>query len=596
MKNHSLFTRILVTFLCLSIIIIMAAVGFFAVFYGKAIREKNWNEYRAQTEILATQIDEEYTMMYYVALELISRSEFFNAIKQFYYNRNSDSLRDKYREVLVHMMAYGFHQNTYDLTYLDIEGYYFNKREALKHSISIKRIDKEEMENYDWVKELEEGAVEIRIEENSFLEMDKNTLSLGIRIRVPTKTIGYMIAQKKMDVDETIFKKLSQQGTGYAIYSSTGKKLYENELFPELSETEIREMIEQEKTQVNDILGNRYRAFKKVTKNRVLFVVALFPERMMSEGLRESIMMVVQLAVALLILAAGLILLFSARISRPILILTSKLKETTVDNLKEPMEPPLVRGPAEVLYLQAEYFSMRTRLDEALKEKVRLVKLHEKQRYRLLQYQINPHFLYNTLNVIGIMGSEQGNQPVYEACQMLAKLLRHSLQDYGIGTTFREEFSNIQIYLKLMKLRFEHKIHYEVQYDGELDDFRLPRLTLQPFAENIFEHAFNENHKEVEIHIQALAKEQEWEILIADNGQGFDAGKMEQINGLYDKFCARSLGGPEEVWPDRGIGMKNTLWRLFSFFSGEFHFTVENKEEGGCQIKLHGKLVGGNET
>ena len=593
MKHNSLFTRILVPFLCLSVVMIITSVSFFSVFYGNAIQEKNRKEYETQTEILGTQIDEEYAMMYYVALELISRNEFFDAIKKFHYNSTPDSLYDNYRKVLVSMAAYGFHQSTYDLTYLDTQGYYFNKREALKHSIFINQVDPEELKTYDWIHQLEAGAMEIRLEENSFLQLDSHTLSLGIRIGAPTKTIGYMIAQKKMDTDETFFRKMSGQGAGYGVFSPSGEMLYGNEWFPELPKSVIREITAEGSSSVRDIGGNKYRIFVKVTKDRGLSVVTLFPESMMKEGLWASIMVVVQLAAALFILAAGLIFVFSARISRPILVLTSKIRETTVDNLTEPMEPPLSHGPMEVLYLQEEYFRMRARLHEALKEKVKLVELHEKQRYHLLQYQMNPHFLYNTLNVIGIMGSEQGNQAVSQACGLLARLLRHSLKDYGSGTTFREEFENIETYLKLMKLRFEHKISYEVQYDSELDQFRLPRFTLQPFTENIFEHAFSETHRNITVHIEAVVREHEWRILISDNGQGFEEGKLAQINGWYETFRDRRPERSEELRQVGGIGMKNTLWRLFSFFDGEFHFIAANQEEGGCQIKLYGKLVGG---
>ena len=106
-----------------------------------------------------------------------------------------------------------------------------------------------------------------------------------------------------------------------------------------------------------------------------------------------------------------------------------------------------------------------------------------------LQAQINPHFLYNTLNVIGIMGTESHNPDIYDACRRLSSLMRYAIADKnGRNSIIGWEIENITDYLELMKLRFEHRVEYQVFCEEMLKNTEIPRLIFQPFVENVFEH------------------------------------------------------------------------------------------------------------
>ena len=242
--------------------------------------------------------------------------------------------------------------------------------------------------------------------------------------------------------------------------------------------------------------------------------------------------------------------------------------------------------------LQNEYIKMRDRLFETMQDKMELMKLQEEQRYAVMQYQINPHFLYNTLNVIGIMGAERDCQEIERSCFLLAKLLRYSLQDYRDSATIEEEFESLQSYLNLMKLRFEHKIQYAVDLDPELRGLRLPRLTLQPLVENVFEHAFGEHHKTVCVCVRAVCCAGGWSILIRDNGQGIAPEECERLNGYMEQLRKKKAPAAG-VDIAGGIGVKNTLWRLNAFFEGNFDCRIANSEAGGFEIELRGGMTGG---
>lgn len=593
-KSNSMFSRILIPFLSLSLAIVMIFLICYAVVFTRYSQESILKEFSSETERLSAQVSQQHSTMTFAAMSILTRNDFFNGLKKLYYNsEDPGELTVNYQTMANTMASYSYILPDYDLIYLDAHGYYYNTRSAYEHSSPLQKISQEELASYAWKGELEESTAMLNLGENSMSARPDQALTIAMRLKVPSETIGYLIVQTDLLENGDVFENLLRNQGRFALFSENGTCLYAQEGCPEtLSFDELMRAANTKNRVCRTADGEKYVVTHKQTKEGAIHVVTLYPAYLLRQELGSSIFPAVAIVLLMLLLIVVLSIALSNYLSRPLSLLTKKIGETTLDNLEEPFVPLEGNVSNEVMCLQNEYIKMRDRLFETMQDKMELMKLQEEQRYAVMQYQINPHFLYNTLNVIGIMGAERDCQEIERSCFLLAKLLRYSLQDYRDSATIEEEFESLQSYLNLMKLRFEHKIQYAVDLDPELRGLRLPRLTLQPLVENVFEHAFGEHHKTVFVCVRAVCCAGGWSILIRDNGQGIVPEECERLNGYMEQLHKKKAPAAG-VDIAGGIGVKNTLWRLNAFFEGNFDCRIANSEAGGFEIELRGGMTGG---
>ena len=593
-KSNSMFSRILIPFLSLSLAIVMIFLICYAVVFTRYSQESILKEFSSETERLSAQVSQQHSTMTFAAMSILTRNDFFNGLKKLYYNsEDPGELTVNYQTMANTMASYSYILPDYDLIYLDAHGYYYNTRSAYEHSSPLQKISQEELASYAWTGELEESTAMLNLGENSMSARPDQALTIAMRLKVPSETIGYLIVQTDLLENGDVFENLLRNQGRFALFSENGTSLYAQEGCPEtLSFDELMRAANTKNRVCRTADGEKYVVTHKQTKEGAIHVVTLYPAYLLRQELGSSIFPAVAIVLLMLLLIVALSIALSNYLSRPLSLLTKKIGETTLDNLEEPFVPVEGNVSNEVMCLQNEYIKMRDRLFETMQDKMELMKLQEEQRYAVMQYQINPHFLYNTLNVIGIMGAERDCQEIERSCFLLAKLLRYSLQDYRDSATIEEEFESLQSYLNLMKLRFEHKIQYAVDLDPELRGLRLPRLTLQPLVENVFEHAFGEHHKTVFVCVRAMCCAGGWSILIRDNGQGIVPEECERLNGYMEQLRKKKAAAAG-VDIAGGIGVKNTLWRLNAFFEGNFDCRIANSEAGGFEIELRGGMTGG---
>lgn len=597
-KNNSFSHRLTVSCLRFTLIPLLIFLTIYSLLLSGLLRRNLKSEFRGTSQMMITQLDELYSNMSFMSLELLNRSDFFSAIKQLYYNSwDYESINANYNNVVDSLISYSYFQNIYNIIYLDSHGYYCNSDMTAENLRRLRKLDSDEMANLRWLDTVREASglpVLFAMEPNAMMRIEGETLTLARSISAPTVTIGYLIVQLDVSERAYIFDPLLEQGALFGIYSKDGQLLYSNEGFPDLTPEESQAFLEAGYTSYHG-KGGSYAVSASRGSDTGIYTVVLFPGSIFTDNLVQNTLPIILVALLLLSLTVTWILLFSRNFSKPLVALTQQMRETTIDNLTQPQALDLHNASDEVQYLQKAYTKMRGRLNLMIDEKMELLTRQAEQRYRFLQYQINPHFMYNTLNVIGIMGMESGNMQIHQSCQMLARLLRYSLQDYQKGTTFREELDIIHTYLDLMKIRFEHKIFFLVNCDKELHPYRIPRFTLQPFVENIFEHAFDAEHRVVTLVLSAEVDADQWRITISDDGSGISPEATAKIQESIDRFLANETGAAslEDVYG--GIGVKNTLIRLHMFFHGEFRYTIENNPAGGCTITLRGALIGGDE-
>jgi len=567
-------------------VFLMCYAYFFSDYYAHSLKKELHNK----NAMLTTQISDLADNMSFISLELLNRSSFLNSIKKLYFNSDTpQKITKNYAEIADDMVTYGYFQDTYQIIWLDKNGYYYNTNFQVAEQLRVHRISQEELASYQWYADVTAsgmGPVFLNLKETAVTDETGSSISFVRSIAAPTDRIGLLIVQVDLSERLYLFEALENSGADYAIAAEDGSVLYASERFPEAATAEL---LGQQEDDVCTVDGQQYMVSVCKDAGTGIHTVALFPKSIYWQRLAVSLlpsMVVIFLAV---VLTSVWIVHFSKRFSRPLLELTDMIRETTLDDLRRPRQLDMVKAPDEVQYLHTAYLHMLGRIDAMVEEKLAWVSREAEMRLRFLQYQINPHFIYNTLNVIGIMGVEAHSEKIHEACQMLAQLLRYSLEDYSKKATFQEEVSSIHAYLRLMKLRYEYKLHYHLDYDQRLGEYSIARFTLQPFVENVFEHAFDSDHPTVTLRIALEMDGEMWRITVEDNGAGMTRETEEKLRQSIDQSLAAGQAGDLPV-ADDGIGVKNTIVRLFVLTNGELTYDIQ-RGESGCRIMLCGRLM-----
>ncbi|MEP7339446.1 MAG: histidine kinase [Acidobacteriota bacterium] len=183
-----------------------------------------------------------------------------------------------------------------------------------------------------------------------------------------------------------------------------------------------------------------------------------------------------------------------------------------------------------------------------------------------LQAQIHPHFLFNALNTISTVIYED----VRAADTMIARLsdfLRHSLNaSRSQEVTLGEELNFLNLYLDIMRPRFEDRLRVEFEVAGGINDALVPKLILQPLVENSIKHAADPNSGQVNIAIKAARENGSLRMEVKDDGPGLAANVRDVLGN--------------------GIGLTNTVERLEKLYGGNHEFTLQNVADGGLLVSV----------
>jgi two-component system, sensor histidine kinase YesM len=291
--------------------------------------------------------------------------------------------------------------------------------------------------------------------------------------------------------------------------------------------------------------------------------------------------------IGFLIVAAsfGFNLLSSRQLTRPLLLLKQQMERTELANLPERLV--FERTHDEIASLNHSFERLRERLTDAVRREIASHSLQVEARLDSLQAQVNPHFIYNILTVLANKGLESGDDEIVGICEGLASMLRYSTSTARRAATVEEEVEHVRTYLSLMKKRFEHRLRYSVEVPPEILGESIPKIVLQQVTENSLTHGSRENQGTLTVCVRGRVEDGRWMIEVADDGQGFAPGKLEE---LREKFRAIEQGlaeaGARAGLAIGGMGLVNTYGRLALFYGPGFLFSLDNGPDGGARVRI----------
>lgn len=229
------------------------------------------------------------------------------------------------------------------------------------------------------------------------------------------------------------------------------------------------------------------------------------------------------------------------------------------------------------LYYGIRYYELLTLEHEKLLEEAAQKKQEQMRRLQaesqardtqlqMLRYQLNPHFLFNTLNSISALVKLGENNRARDMIQLLSEFLRHSLEhDNAQRVSLEQELESLMLYLNIEKARFEDRLILEFDIEPRARRALVPSLILQPILENSMKYAIGNSENGGKVRLSASLQQNQLQLDISDTGPGMDAAKI--IEG-------------------RGVGLRNTLERLETMYASEYSFEAIESAPWGLTIRI----------
>ena len=237
----------------------------------------------------------------------------------------------------------------------------------------------------------------------------------------------------------------------------------------------------------------------------------------------------------------------------------------------------------ELLLIAETTNDMLDRLEKNIHDIYQLELSQKDANMRALQAQINPHFMYNTLEFLRMYAVMQSQDELADIIYEFSSLLRNNISDER-ETTLQQELEFCRKYSYLCMVRYPKSIAYGFKIASELEEMRIPKFTLQPLVENYFAHGVDHRRTDNVISIKALKGQGFVEILVEDNGRGMPA---EKLASLQEKLAQRSFEHEASYSGERqSIGIVNVHERFVLYFGDRYQISVESAEQEGVRYHI----------
>jgi len=266
---------------------------------------------------------------------------------------------------------------------------------------------------------------------------------------------------------------------------------------------------------------------------------------------------------------------FLKRITNPIEELASTMQEVQKGNFLAVQSLKVEEMPEdEVGTLYRNFKTMVQRIDELIKENFSKQLLVKETEFKALQAQINPHFLYNTLESVNWLAKTNNQQQISSMVEALGHLMRNSINFNEDIITVEKELEIVQSYLTIQNYRFGDRLDFQMNIPASVMNCRIPKLTLQPLLENSFQHAVEPSLEVSTIKIMAVKTVEFLYIRVEDNGPGIDPNTL-----LYIK---KGIIKPKGT----GIGLNNIDQRIKLGFGEQYGLKIENLDGKGTAVTV----------
>ncbi len=309
-------------------------------------------------------------------------------------------------------------------------------------------------------------------------------------------------------------------------------------------------------------------------------VAAVFPEEQVfqnSNNFKFTILFVVSV---LIIIALFLANILARHATKPITLLVENLKTVPKTLSKTELEQMLQqKAPSEINMLYHGFADLSGQVNQLLEQIQYEQETKRQLELAIMQAQINPHFLYNTLYSIKGLCDMGLNEDASAMVTALSHFFRIGISRGKEIITIREEIEHIENYLFIQEMRYGDDFSYEVEVDPEIITCQIIKLTLQPIIENAIYHGVKQKRGRGLLQVRGYREENQIRFIIQDNGNGISP---ERLASIRQDFANRQNGTGTVI----GFGMRSVHERIQLHYGTEYGLQIESESEQGTTVTI----------
>ena len=301
-----------------------------------------------------------------------------------------------------------------------------------------------------------------------------------------------------------------------------------------------------------------------------------------SRELGDVLWVSVILMLGMFILSLLLLVVWSNYLQLPLKRLRRVIENTDLDNLdfyQTDKNEDLMLN--EIEKLTDSYSRMTERLKIMMEKEKGSSMLQLQSQFDALQAQVNPHFIYNVLNIISARGVMDDDDLICDICEALANMLRYSTNNKERYAAVHQELEYLEQYVFLLKTRYGSKLQIEIIKDEKMLNKIIPKMAIQQLIENSMSHGFHDSETDMKILVEGTEDQNGWRIRVTDNGIGFGKDKLEYIRHRLEE-TKDSLQKRNKVLEMGigGMGLINTYARCLLLYNDRLIFEINDLDQG----------------
>ncbi|ULO06769.1 histidine kinase [Paenibacillus sp. 19GGS1-52] len=293
------------------------------------------------------------------------------------------------------------------------------------------------------------------------------------------------------------------------------------------------------------------------------------------------------LGISLVIIVAATVII-SIKITAPIKQLGRYINQVQTGKMDIDIEQV---SNDEIGQVMVKFGGMMDTINNLILREYKLELSNKTNQLRALQAQINPHFLNNTLQIIGTLALELNVPRIYALLSALAKMMHYSMHNDDKTVTLKDELEHVKAYVELQKERFENRFTFRYDVEDAILGTPMPKMILQPLVENYFKHGLDRTRSDGLLLLTAKALPDGFvQIDLENNGTSISEARLESLKWKLQNSASINTIVPgdalKEASDSAGIGFVNVLTRLRMVSGSDASITVDNIEPVGIRISL----------
>ena len=295
----------------------------------------------------------------------------------------------------------------------------------------------------------------------------------------------------------------------------------------------------------------------------------------------QNITIILLYSLLLFLALAFFSLYFLRRTTQPLVLLDKAITETETEPVPMLDVPVRARSNDEISHLVTHYNEMAQRINEDI-QKNYINELNRRQmQLKMLQFQINPHFIYNTLNIISSIAELNEVPEIVAVSTSLSEVLRYNVKGSDI-VTVAEEIAQVKNYMQILFVRFPNRFLIDYDISQEAADCTMLKFLLQPLVENSIQHAFTALRPHDRLKISAFVSGEDLYLSLWDDGCGMIEEQVQNLNTALHTENALETDASQV-----GIGLRNVNDRIRSYYGRSYGITVESSYGVYTRIEIH---------